>query len=111
MIDRAVDCSYPLFPFVADSMILALPEKEKMDSLKFSCQRMDFWLGREIFNKEVFVKTSGSRNHVKGIEVRAGLPSRGQSCQDDDLVREIEKNLEMKNPSSSEGWHNCLLIN
>ncbi len=113
MIDRAVDCSYPLFPFLADAMILALPEKEKMDSLRFSTQRMDFWLAQNIFKKEVFVsiKPSSSWKHMKEIEVRAGLPSRGQSCQDDDLIKEIEKSLEMMSPSSTGGWHNCMLIN
>lgn len=115
MIDRAVDCTYPLFPFLADSTILTLEEGEKVESLRWSTQRMDLWVSSKVFEREIFVvqenRSRGWRKEMGEMRVRAGLASRGQKCEDDSLIREVEKNLNMTPPTSSDGWIDCTLIN
>lgn len=116
LIDRAVNCSYPLFSFLADATVLVLAEDENLESLKSSTQRVDVWMASNVFDRDLFVFKCGGKaanwtREFKKSEIRTGLPSRGRSCEDDKLIKEIEQSIAASPPSPSGGWRPCLLIN
>ncbi len=93
MIKRAFYCSYPLFQFLVDQLVLCLDKKDDPMSLRFAAQRLDLVCAAKA-GVEV---TAVSKEKVR--ELKLSLPSRGDCGKDEvKILREIETSLNIQRP-------------
>lgn len=108
MLKRAAVCSFPLYAFVCDGMVVCTRKGDSLNSLRYAAQRMDVACAN-IAKLKVFVYQE--ENHFSGksmsnmgkVDIKLSLPSRGR-CDDDEIksFQEIENSLKIEKPNGDD---------
>ena len=98
IIKRAFYCSYPLWTFLIDLMVLCIEPKDDPMSLHSAAQRLDV-----ICAAKAGTRVYAYGDSAGGLKVKQSLPSRGHGRHDDvKIYREIEKNLNIQRPADGD---------
>ena len=97
MIKRALECSFPLYMYLVDAVILCLKKNDDLKSLKHCMQRLDVACAR-IAGSPILLFAQDRKTSLKS-EVKVSLPSRGRSDEEEiKIVKEIEAGLGLSKP-------------
>ena len=91
MIRRAFICSYPLYGYLLDRLILCVDRDDDPSSLRFGIQRLDVLAAHRADTEILVYPSNGGSKH---ISVGLALPSRG-NCEEDQVgfLKEAETSL------------------
>lgn len=97
VIKRGLECSFPLYMYLADALLLCLKKGDDLDSLQFTAQRLDVACAK-IACTDLMLFAQDSRDSRRS-KVKLSLPSRGK-CDENEInvIKDIEAGLAIVKP-------------
>ena len=97
VVKRGFECSFPLYMYLADAVLLCLKKGDDLNSLQFTAQRLDVACAK-IACTDLMLFAQESRDSRRS-EVKLSLPSRGK-CDENEIcvIRDIETGLALVKP-------------
>jgi hypothetical protein len=107
MIKRSFFCSYPLYGFLLDRLVLCMDRDDDPSALRSSMQRLDVMAAHRAGTEILVHEKGGSKNILLGL----ALPSQGK-CEEDqiDFLKDAEKILMRQTDQSKSSVIQCQFI-
>lgn len=101
MIKRGLECSFPLYMYLVNTVLLCLKKGDHLETLKYCTQRLDVACSK-IACVDLMLFAQDSRASRES-EVKLSLPSRGR-CDDGEVnvIKDIEAGLALSKPKPDE---------